>query len=235
MQDNSKNSKNGIRGYIALAVVFVVFSVIAFAAPFIKSGTFWISYIFGVLAIAYQIYIFKISFTKDGAAKSKFYGFPIARVGVIYLAVQLVVSIIEFLVAGILPLWIAIIINIFPLAYAVLGCVVTDAMREEIERQDVQLKKDVSNMRALQSLSASLVGMCSDESVKAIIQKMSDEFKYSDPVSSEQTGELESELHNQLDELQKALLDGDYSSIEPQCSKIIANLSERNRLCALNK
>ena len=45
----------------------------------------------------------------------------------------------------------------------------------------------------------------------------------------------EAELHNQLDELQKALLDGDFSSIEPQCSKIIANLSERNRLCALNK
>ena len=82
-------NKTSTKGYIVLGLIFVVFTVIAFAAPFNKTGVFALAYIFGVIAIAYQIYVFKISFTAGGDAKSKFYGFPIAKVGVIYLLAQL--------------------------------------------------------------------------------------------------------------------------------------------------
>ena len=79
--------KNEIRGYIVDAIVFIIFSVISFAPPFHKAGVFWLAYIFGVIAIVYQIYVFKISFSQGDDVKSKFYGFPIARVGVIYLGI----------------------------------------------------------------------------------------------------------------------------------------------------
>ena len=92
--------KNEIRGYIVDAILLIVFSVIAFAAPFAKTGVFWMAYLFGVIAIAYQIYVFQISFNQGDDVKSKFYGFPIARVGVIYLAVQLVLSLIEMCLAA---------------------------------------------------------------------------------------------------------------------------------------
>ena len=54
--------KNKKRGYIVLAILFVVYSVIAFAAPFQMTAVFWIAYLFGVFAIAAQLYIFGISF-----------------------------------------------------------------------------------------------------------------------------------------------------------------------------
>ena len=65
--------KNEIRGYIVDAILLIVFSVIAFAAPFAKTGVFWMAYLFGVIAIAYQIYVFKISFDQGEDVKSKFY------------------------------------------------------------------------------------------------------------------------------------------------------------------
>ena len=72
--------KNTVRGMILLAVVAAVFSLIAFVQPVEKTAVFWIAFGCGLFAVLFQLYIFKISF--DGDAKSRFYGFPFARVGV---------------------------------------------------------------------------------------------------------------------------------------------------------
>ena len=227
--------KNEIRGYIVDAILLIVFSVIAFAAPFAKTGVFWMAYLFGVIAIAYQIYVFKISFDQGGDVKSKFYGFPIARVGVIYLAVQLVISLIEMCLAAIVPMWVSVIINVLPIAFALIGCIAAEVMRDEIVRQDIKIKTDVGNMRALQSQTASFVGMCQDADVKKQLQDLADEFKYSDPVSSEATKEMETELKFLVNEIQRALVDGDMKSVEGFLVRVKASLAERNRVCKLGK
>ncbi|MCM1335363.1 MAG: hypothetical protein NC084_10960 [Bacteroides sp.] len=46
-----KMNKNQIRFLVIVALVFVVFSVIAFAPPFARTGVFWLAYVFGVLAV----------------------------------------------------------------------------------------------------------------------------------------------------------------------------------------
>ena len=227
--------KNGMRGYIVDAIVFVVFSVIAFAAPFAKTGVFWMAYIFGVIAIVYQIYVFQISFNQGDDVKSKFYGFPIARVGVIYLAVQLVLSLIEMCLATIVPMWVSVIINVLPIAFALIGCIAAEVMRDEIVRQDIKIKTDVGNMRAVQSQTASFVGMCQDAEAKKLLQDLADDFKYSDPVSSEATKDVETELKFLVEEIQRALVDGDMKSVEGFLVRARAGLAERNRVCKLGK
>ena len=228
-------TKNGIRGYITLAIIFVVYSVIAFVVPFDMTTLFWIAYIFGTIAIVYQIYVFKNSFAKGNDTKSKFYGYPIAKIGVLYLIVQLGLSFVEMILANILSIRIAIIINIIVFAVAVLGCIATDTVRDEIVRQEFQLKKDVSNIRVLQSLSSSLIGQCSDYTLKTDLQKLADEFKYSDPVSSDYTKEIENVLSIQMEELQNSIIVGDYENSKALCAKLVNGLAERNRICVLNK
>ena len=225
--------KNTVRGMILLAVVAAVFSLIAFVLPVEKTAVFWIAYGCGLFAILFQLYIFKISF--DGDAKSRFYGFPIARVGVYYLAAQLIFSIAEIALASIIPLWVAVIVNALLLALAVIGCVTTDAMRDEIIRQDVQLKKDVSRMRELQSMAASMLAQCTDEDMKQTVKKIADELRFSDPVSSNATVELEEELKNQMADIQQAVADGDASSAKMLCEKLLSSLAERNRICSISK
>ena len=218
---------------ILLAVVAAVFSLIAFVLPVEKTAVFRIAYGCGLFAILFQLYIFKISF--DGDAKSRFYGFPIARVGVYYLAAQLIFSIAEIALASIIPLWVAVIVNALLLALAVIGCVTTDAMRDEIIRQDVQLKKDVSRMRELQSLAASMLAQCTDEDMKQTVKKIADELRFSDPVSSNATVELEEELKNQMADIQQAVTDGDAGAAKTLCDKLLGSLAERNRICAVSK
>lgn len=227
--------KNIKRGYIVGVIILVVFSVIAFVAPFAKTETFWVAYLFGAVAVAYQIYVFKISFGHGDDIKSKFYGFPIVRVGVIYLVVQLVVSLIEMGLAQIIPVWVTIIVNILPIAFALIGCIAAEVMRDEIVRQDIKIKTNVSNMRALQLQTASLVGMCQDTAVKKVLQDLADEFKYSDSVTSEATKAMEEELKFLVNEIQRTLVDGDMKSVEGFCARTRASLDERNRVCKLGK
>ncbi len=59
-------NKNKLRFYIVVAAVFVAFTVISFAVPFVKNGAFWVAYIFAVLAIAAQVYVYPKAF--DGAS-----------------------------------------------------------------------------------------------------------------------------------------------------------------------
>ena len=232
-----KLNKNQIRSIVTVVVIFAVYNVLAFVLPFKHTGLFWIGYSFGLVSIIVSMMILALAFGKNGTAKSSFYGFPIARIGVLYSAVQVPLSFLAMALAGIagIPLWPFALLFILILAAAVLGTVATDATRDEIVRQDIKLAKDVSVIRALRSLGNSLVAQCTDDEAKKELKKLSDMLNYCDPVSNDATVAAETELKAVMDEIQQAIVDDDVTSVVPLCKKAEAILAERNRLCKLNK
>lgn len=231
-------SRNLKRFYISLGVVFAVFTVIAFTLPFAKNAVFWVAYLFGVLAIGVQAYIMPKAFAQGGSVRSKFYGFPIARVGAVYVGAQIVASILFMILAKAPSDWvlrIELILSVLMLGAAAIGFIATDAIRDEVERQDVKLKKDIARMRALQSKAASLVDQCTDATAKAALEQLSDALRYSDPVSSDATIALEDDLASYTDELQSVLAERDYENVIALCSKIASLLAQRNQLCKSGK
>lgn len=231
MKLNEKEKK----GLVVLALLFAVYTLIVLAVPFAKGGMFWLTYLFTAVAFGVQAYVFKQSFEKEAGAKSKFYGFPIARVGVLYLAVQLVLGLVFMALAAVAPVWLALVLYLALLAAAAVGVIATDSIRDEVERQDAQLKKDVATMRALQSKAAALPARCEDAEAKSALEKLAEEFRYSDPVSAPALADLETDMAAIMEELSAAVTDGDNAAVLALCKKISATLAERNRLCKLNK
>lgn len=228
-------NRNAARGILLAVVLLAVFSAAAFIIPAQRTAVFWIAWVCGVIAILAQVYFFKSGFDGDGRAKSRFYGLPLVRIGILYLAVQTVVSIAEIILSGTIPVWTVLLINLLVLAATLAGCVAIVTARDEIVRQDGKLKKDVSNMRELQALSTALAEQCGDEGLKKALKELADEFRYSDPVSSENTAEAEAELKTGVRDLQQALAEGDTEGAKALCGKLRERLKERNRLCMLNK
>ena len=226
--------RNTKKAFIAIAILLAIFSVITFVIPFPKTNKFWFAYASGVFAILFQLYILKISLGKEDA-KSRFYGFPIARLGVYYLVIQLIVSIAEIATAQFVPGWIFVVINVIIFCIALIGCITTETMRDEIVRQDDLLKQDVSNMRELQSISAALMDQTNDIELKALLKKLADDFRYSDPKTSEKTSELEADMKCRLGDLQQAITEGDIAGAKALCEKLTGCLRERNRICSVNK
>ena len=227
--------KNQIRTLIVAAIVLVVFCVIAFAAPFLRGPVFWLAFVFTIVAILAQLYVAKKAFANGEGARSKFYGFPIARVGFLYLIVQAVVGLVCMALGAFLPVWAALILFILILAAAAVGFIAIDAIRDEVERQDTVLKMNVAPMRALQSKTAAIAAQCEDESLKGALTALAEKFRFSDPVSGAATEEAEAGLSALTEELQAAVLDRDTEAALTLAKKLEAALGERNRLCRLGK
>lgn len=227
--------KNEKRSYIILIILAILFSIISFVIPISKGITFFVAYTFGIIALLFQAYIIKVCFIKGKDVKSKFYGFPIVQISLIYLVIQLLISLLEMVTTTIIPNWLVIIINTIITAIAIIGCIAADAMKDEIQRQDNNLRQNLSNMRELQLLSKSLVNMCTDENAKIQVKEIADDFRYSDPVSSEMTKEIENNLKLLMNDLQCEIMNENNESIKKLCEEIESKLSERNRICVLNK
>jgi len=227
--------KSAARWGILWVTILAVYSVVVFALPFSKGITFWISYLFALVAIAVQIYVIRIAFSQGEDIKSKFYGFPIARVGAIYLVAQLIASLVFMATASFLLVWIPVVISVIFLGIAAVGFVAADAMRDEVIHQESKLEKNTEKMRQLCGKAAGLVVLAKDAEVQNALRALADEFRYSDPVSSESLQESEASLDRCLEELRGAILKDNKQSILPLVSRTKALLAERNSLCKLNK
>lgn len=224
-------NKDTIRGLVVLGVLLVLYILIAFLIPFVHTATFWVSFVFTLIAFAVVAASIYVAFIKNPDAKSRFYGFPIAKISVLYGAVQLLAGIVFMALAAIVPAWVAVLVYAIALGAAVIGLISAETVVEEIHVQDAKLKKNVSLMRSLQSKVNQIAAQSEDAAIKALAE----EFRYSDPVSSDAIADAETDLAAAVDELQSAYVDGDSEAVAKLCRKASALLAERNRLCKLNK
>ncbi len=231
----SNFSKNQKRIIIAAAIIFVVFSVIAFAVPFPKGGVFWVTYLFSVISLAVQPFVMKKAFDGENDINSKLYGFPIARISVVYCIAQTVLSLVFMALGKWLAVWVVVVFDVLLLGAAAVGFIGADAMRDEIVRQDKKLVKNTKYMNDLSSKVNVLVDQCGDEDVRKAVAKLAENIKYSDIVSSEALKDIEADLSSCVDELQGAVVDGEKESALSLTVKAEGLLAERNRLCKLNK
>lgn len=227
--------KNAIRWWVVLGVVLVVYNVLAFALPFPKTAVFAVSYLFTTIAILAQIYVIRTAFYRGEGVKSKFYGFPIAKLGVIYLAVQLIAGLVFMALGLIVPVWLPLALYVVLLGVAAAGFVAADAARDEVVRQEVKLEKDVSRMREFQAKGRALVALNQVSEAARPLEKLAENLRFSDPVSSEALTEIEDQLAECLAQLQGAVSAQKTEQILSVCQEAEHILAERNQLCKLSK
>ena len=231
-------SKNRLRFYISLGVIFAVFTVIAFAVPFEKSAVFWLSYVFALVAMGAQLYAYPRALDLDGHdVRSKFYGFPLARIATAYLVVQLALSLVFMVLAKYVDVktWIPFVAYVLILGISAIGFIAADTMRDEVERQDTVHKANVGTMRALQSKAVFVASQCDDAETKKALDAFAEALRFSDPVSSDALADIEENLTGLVEELGNAVMDKDYAAAKSLCTKASSLLADRNRMCKLNK
>lgn len=192
--------KNSTKGCIILGILFFVISVIAFTFPAQKAAAFWIVYAFTAIAIWAQIIIWKSALGRENTLKSKFLGFPVLNLGVLYLILQLVAFAV-YLLIPVLPAWSAFAVCI------VLGgifsvCIISvDAGRSETERVGDKVQKKIFYVRELQADVEVLANAESDTATKAELLKLAEKIRFSDPMSHEQLADLENQIAYKVAEL----------------------------------
>lgn len=225
--------KDIVRASLLLGILLILYLLLAFLIPFAKTLVFWLSFGYTLAAFALAVAAFYVAFLRNPGAKSRFYGFPIAKIGAAYWLAQLLVGLLAMALGKWIPVWLTVLVYTIALGAAAIGLIAAEAVADGIQTQDAKLKNDVTLMRSLQSKLSQMD--CTNPDAAAAIRKLAEELRYSDPVSSPALSDAERDLSAAIAELQSAVVDDDSDAIKQLCRKATALLTERNRLCKLNK
>lgn len=219
--------KNSTKGYIILGILFALVSIIAFAVPTIKTTTFWIAYVFTAAAFAAQIIIWNKALGKE-ELKSKFLGFPVVHIGIVYVIIQTVVFAV-FLFVPTLPAWSAIVVCSIIAGVSAVCMISADAGRNEIERVEAKVQKKIFYIRELQADVELIAAAETDTDTKAVLTQLAEKIRFSDPMSNEQLADLENKISTKVSELKTAV-----NKVEV-ATELISLLDERNKKCKILK
>ena len=224
---------NTISLIVAVVILSIVYSVLFFAIPFAKVSASYVSYAFAIFSLLACLAIVFWAFKDDEKLVSKFYGFPIFRIGIIYALVQFICSFVVILISAfvLVPVWVSVIVGVVLLAVASIGLISTNIARDYVTQLDESTRDTTDTMTQFRVEIEGLVDKSKHASYHEELRDLSDAFRYSDPVSSEATKETEEEIKNMLDELKCAIPDGEESKVKVQIQKLTDKLNERNRIC----
>lgn len=214
--------KNSSKGYLILGILFILVSVIAFAVPAAKTAAFWISYAFTVVAFAAQIIIWNAALGRSESLKSKFLGFSVVHIGIVYLVVQ-IIALIVFLFIPTLPIWSAVVACAVIAGVSATCMIASDVGRSEIERVSAKAQEKTFYIKQLQADVELLANAESDAKVKAELLRLAEKIRYSDPMSHEQVAELEAQIAEKVSDLKAAANKGEI------ITEIHSLLDEQNR------
>ena len=220
--------KNSTKGYVILGILFALVSIIAFAVPTAKTATFWIAYVFTAAAFAAQIGIWKTALGKAETLKSKFLGFPVVHIGIVYAVIQ-VIAFAVFMFVPTLPAWSAILVCSVIAGISAVCMISADTGRNEIERVEAKVQKKVFYIRELQADIELLADNESDAVVKTVLTQLAEKIRFSDPMSNEQLADLENKISTKVAELKTA------SNKLEIITELNSLLDERNKKCKILK
>lgn len=219
--------KNSTKGYVILGILFTLVSIIAFAVPTLKTATFLIAYVFTAAAFAAQIIIWRTALGKE-ALKSKFLGFPVVHIGIVYAIIQ-TVAFAVFLFAPMLPVWSAIVVCSIIAGVSAVCMISTDAGLNEIERVEAEVQEKVFFIRELQADIELIATTETDADTKAELTRLAEKISFSDPMSNEQLMDLENKISTKVLKLKTAT-----NKVEI-ITELTLLLDERNKKCKILK
>lgn len=229
-------TKNAKVTAVVLAIIFAAYNLVLFiAAGFEHTEVFWISWIFVLLGFV-AMAIVGVFLGKEGLMlRDWIFGFPMIRCTTIYIVVEFILSVVFMIFEYDVSWQVAFIIQ-FILLGLYLGLVASCfAAKRTIDTVKTNIKDKTTFIRMLRVDAEMLVEKCSDAETKAVCQKLSEDIRFSDPMSNEALFELEKEIALAVSNCGDAITAGDFETAKMYCSKATTLLIERNKKCKVLK
>lgn len=230
-------SKKALSVIAAYLIVIGVYLIVFLAIPFPKAAASWISIVFTLISFVFSLAVCLYAFKDNESLTSKVYGFPIFRVGYLYAGAQFVTGIILCVLGAFLnvPWWIAFVLSVVLLGAASIGVVAADNIKDVVVEQDETVQVQTKVIRTFTVDLSYASTLCTNSTLSKALEKLAEEFKYSDPVSSDATEEIEKQLKEEVTKLETLLKDNLEKETLEQIEKVNAMLLKRNKIAKENK
>ena len=230
----NKKNKSIIAVYGILAFIYLIAFVII---PFPKNAASWISFVFTLVSFVLSLGVALYVFGKDDEMTSKFYGFPIFKIAYMYPLVQFAVGLIICIVAAFVavPYWIALVLSLIILGVSAIGVIATDNARDIVEATEAESERVTKATKMFNLNIALVLDLCTEPSVKIELEKLAENFRFSDPVSSDATEDIESTIMEKLENLKINITAFSADENIEKITELKNLLAERNRICKASK
>lgn len=215
-------------------VIFLTYNVLLFViAGFSDHGApFWMSYAF-MLAAFGSIVINALLLKNRKLQPCDFmFGYPVLKHCVIYLIIELILSIVFMLLDANYISWIvAFVPQFLVLAFHIV--LITSCFMAHDTIQEIETKvKDATNFIKLLRVDVEMVAQkCTHPEAKAAFESLAEDVRFSDPMSNACLFELEKQITLTVSHADYAVAQNDYSSAMLLCNQAKLLLTERNKKC----
>lgn len=231
--------KKSVGGLAALAglIVFVVFNILTFAIAGFSghTGAFWLAYVFTVVAFAVAAIECVLASGRNTASGDWLFGYPIYRHCVLYVGLAVVIGAVFMGLSGQASWKLVLVVELLLLAAHLLLSISCFAAKRTIENVRTNVKAATASMKLLRADAESAVARMSDAESAALMRKLAEDIRFSDPMSSPALEGLERQIGESISAAVACAAQrndaGARSCIE-QAQKLLA---ERNRKCMLLK
>lgn len=219
---------NRIKGYCIGITLFILFNITAFAIPTTRTTTFWITYVFTIIAFIAQIFIWNFALEKAKNLQHRLWSFSIIYIGIVYLVLQIIVFFL-FRIIATLPTWSAIVVSVIISGISIASILASESGVNEIKQNEIKVQNKISFIRGLQTEIDLLINREKDDDVRLALENLAQKIRFSDPMSSEQLKVLENEIDSKVSDLKIATNKKELIDI------INLLLDERNIKCKMIK
>lgn len=230
-----KISKNLKLYAIVWAILLVLFNVIVFVTPSEFEGeskftdSFWIGYALITISFVGQLICSYIGLKDDNLNKI-FFNIPLLRVSVIGLVISAVagsVFMAFFSVEG----WISALISMVILAFVAIATIKAKATGDITEAVEKKIKEQTFFIRNLTVDAENLLARANTTETKAIVKKVYEAIRYSDPMSNDNLNDIEGRIGYEFKTFEMAVKSGDTAVIENQAEELLILIDNRNNKC----
>ncbi len=225
--------KKTILALIAFLIVLAVFNIVSFLVPFLHTLSFWIGWAFANAALIASCVIAACSSAGRQQKHSKFYHLSLITVAVIFTAIEVSAGL-TFMILSWTPVWITVICCVIGLALLLLGTIGTQAATDHAEAIDHEIRQKTFYLRSIQSDVEGFALGAGSETMKRALKELSEDIRYSDPMSADGLVSLENRIMGKIDEI-GALVNTDEEAARALCAETRALIAERNRKCKMLK
>ncbi|NMA05027.1 MAG: hypothetical protein GX931_01505 [Acholeplasmataceae bacterium] len=224
-----------LRYLLIIVIGLLLFNVLFFVVPYGERNTLhWVTYCVVIFALLSQLVFYRYSINDNDKKISLLYGYPIYKLGFIFLGIILLMSVLFIGLNIVFPIepWIVVVFYALTVGLGAISLIVRITAKETIEEIDYShkelkaFKKELNMILYQISLTESLA-----DNLK--LKKILEELKYSDPIGNTNTKKIEKEILEKSLELKKVIsvTDSNIEDIENILREIHDSLKIRNQLC----
>ncbi len=217
-------------GAVAMGLFFIVYNVALFMITgFIHGATFWTSY--AMMIVAFIVVGISLLVTMLGKSEPKdaFLKMPIAAHSIAYFVIELIVSTIFIVLGYTIPLWfVGVPVQLLILVIHIVVLCSSFFVKSHIVSVDNHIE-DKTNFIKLLKVDVDVITETTDDTeVREAFVALSEQVRYSDPMSHESLFELEKQIQECLIYAKRCVDQGKNEAALKNCEIASRMLFERN-------